>query len=348
MTKTADRAEGDAPFLGALLKRAVLSSSSPALQEKRRGVWVLRQWRDVVEEVDRLAAGLAALGARPGATVAIDGEIGPRIVLAAAAASALGARLLSIPTRASRQERDRVMDDPSVALVIGRGREVVAEWVQIAASGRRIPIVFDHATAGGRAPADGVLTYDALRALAAPAGWRVALPSPPPRRAHPKLWIEESTDWTEGLEAILGVWVQGGFTLALPELLAASDRDRREIAPESWLASAETVERAAARIIERLPLEGTFSATLLGKALDSESRIGSAILRPRLRGLLGLGALDRIEVGGGDRLAPSPSAYKLFARLGAAPRAARSAAIIVRDAASDKARPLEILPGAAE
>ncbi len=337
----------DAPYLRALLKRAARGPGSPAIEEKRRGGWARREWRDVVEEVDRLASGLATLGVKPGDVVAIDGEISGRILLVAAAASALGARIRSIPTRASRADRDSVVEDPAVSAVVGRGREVVAEWTQLSARGRRIPIVFDHATAGGRAPAEGVVTFDRLRALAPPSGWRDRLPAPTAGDAPVRVWIEESTDWVDGLDVILDSWVEDSIVLTLPELLAASDRDRREAEPEAWLASVDAIERAAGRIRERLPGRDASGGAWVASLLERTGGIAGKVLRPRLRALLGLARLDRIEVHADARLAPSAAASALFARLGAPPRVQRGGRASTRDGGVGGGLPFVAAEGAA-
>ena len=214
-------------------------------------------------------------------------------------------------------------------------------------SGRRIPIVFDHATAGSRAPAEGVVTFEGLRALAPPSGWRERLLAPAAGPAPTTIWIEESTDWIDGLDEILNVWIDRGVTLALPELLAASDRDRREIEPEAWLASADAVERAAERIRERLPAEGSVSGALVSSVLNGTGRFSGLVLRPRLRALFGLARLDRIEVHADGRRAPSAGAHELFERLGAPPRIARDDVAASREGGVGQGAPLVAVEGAA-
>lgn len=346
-TRSVDDPPSDIPFLSAFLERAARAPGLPALLEKRRGAWSRREWRDVVEEVDRLASGLTRLGVKRGDVVAIDGEINGRLLLVAAATAALGALIRSIPTRASREDRDRVVDDPSVAAVVGRGREVVAEWTQLSAQGRLIPIVFDHATAGSRAPAERVVTFERLRALAPPSGWRERLAALAAGPAPATVWIEETTDWIDGLDEILNTWVERGVTLALPELLAASDRDRRGIEPEAWLASADTLERAAERIRERLPAEGSLSSALVSSTLNGTGRFSGLVLRPRLRALFGLARLDRIEVHADGRRAPSAGANELFERLGAPPRIARKDAPASREGGVGERASLVAAEGAA-
>jgi hypothetical protein len=201
--------------------------------------------------------------------------------------------------------------------VVGQGREVVAEWTAIAGRGRKVPIVFDHATAGGRSPAEGVVTYDGLRALGADAPFFEIEPNAVPAGTTTgKLWLEEATDWRHGLETLLADWVAEGWTLALPELLAAADRDRREAAPQRWLASVATLEQAVVRLRDRAPVGASWSARGLRRALAGQFDRGAPFLRGRLRRLLGLRHVSGIEIHAGEREVLSTETAAFFAWLG--------------------------------
>src|SRR6266496_4632822 len=91
-------------FADRLIAAARRNAGAPALLHKERGTWVMRRWGDVLDEIDRLVAGLRHLGLSPGGQVAIDGEITAHLFLAGAAIRAAGGRILSVPVSASPQE----------------------------------------------------------------------------------------------------------------------------------------------------------------------------------------------------------------------------------------------------
>jgi len=303
-------------FLDGLVATARARADEPALIHKHRGVWVSRRWRDVLAEIDRLAAGLRSLGLAPGDLVAVDGEITARLFLTAAAVLASGGRILAVPISASAEELDRVLQDPAVALVLGQGRETVAEWSAATTKQRRVPIIFDHATPDSRPPDEGMVTLDNLRGLGAPLGWAEGLATTPPDGVEEILWTEETTDWREGLDVLLTDWISEGVPLALPELLAAAARDRAEIGPGRWIASIDRIERVAGTIRERLPERTSATGRLVAGALGGSRTPWAVGLSALLRKRIGLARLTGVEVYGPPGRDPSLEARQLFLQLG--------------------------------
>jgi len=314
---TARSPEGpQAPFLYRLLATAGRAPGAIALVHKHRGVWVTRHWRDVVGEIDRFAAGFRRLGVADGAAVAVEGEITARLFLVAAGALAAGARLRAVPPTVSAAERARVLADPSVAAVVAQGREAVAAWGDASEGGRQEPVVIDHATAGGRAPAPGVVTIEALRSMGETRGWEDCLRLGPAGRSARPSWVEESTGWVAGLDLLLDRWVDDGRPFALPELLAAAGRDRAEARPEVWIASVDRIEAAAAAIRERLPEPASLTGLLVAEALSNPRTPWSIATLGLVRRKLGLSRLDGVEAHPATRREPSAETARLFAGLG--------------------------------
>lgn len=284
----------DLPFLDRLIATARRHAGQPALLHKRRGVWVVRRWADVLEEIDRLAGGLRHLGLAAGGRVAIDGEITARLLLAGAALRAVGARIVAVPLAASPEELDRVVADPAIDLVIGQGRDTVAEWSEATRSRRQVPIIFDHATPDSQPPGAGIVTLPLLKMLGRPEGWAKSLDSTPRDHRLPVTWVEESTDWAAGLDIVLDHWVSSGEPLALPEILAAAARDRREIAPQRWIASDARLRQSEDLIRDRLPERRSISGWLVEGALDGAAAPWFAVTRAALRNRLGLRRLVAI------------------------------------------------------
>lgn len=302
----------DISFLDRLIATVRRNAGQPALLHKRRGVWVVRCWADVLEEIDRLAGGLRHLGVSEGSRVAVDGEITARLLLSTAAIRAIGAEIVSVPLSASPEALDRVVADPTISLVIGQGRETVEEWSEATRNRRDVPIVFDHATPDSQPPRHGIVTLPLLKLLGKPFGWAKSVDRKPTDAKLPVTWVEESTEWADGLEIVLDNWVSSGEPLALPELLAAAARDRREIAPQRWIASAARLQQNEAAIRERLPDRKSLSGWLVGGALTGATAPWFALTRALLRNRLGFRRLIAIT-------APAEaSSPQLYGRLGLA------------------------------
>jgi len=301
------------PFAERLIAAARRDSAAPALLHKERGAWVLRRWSEVLEEIDRLAAGLKQLGLDPGDRVAVEGQVTARLFLAGAAIRAAGGRILAVHSSASGADRSALLAEPSLALVIAQGREALAEWSEAARAQRRVPIVFDHATPDSRPPAEGIVTLAALRSLGERERWSadgaVALGT----RPLPVTWFEESTDWPEGLDVILDHWLSTGGAVALPELLAAAPRDRLELSPQNWIASRARLDAAERSVRDRLPERRTLAGQLVDGALQGSRLPWFAVTRRLLRHRLGLGRLSGIEVHAGYEPGGLPA---LFRQLG--------------------------------
>jgi hypothetical protein len=298
-------------FVDRLIATVRRNAGAPALLHKERGRWVVRRWSDVLDEIDRLVTGLQHLGLSPGGQVAIDGEITAHLFLAGAAIRAEGGRILSVPVSASLQELDRVLDDPSVDLVIGQGRDTVARWSE--RNRRRIPIIFDHATPDSRPPGEGIVTLATLKVLGEPAKWSKDTAAPSRSKSLPVTWFEESTDWVEGLDILLDHWVSSGEPVALPELLAAASRDRLELSPQSWIASLARLEFNERSIRERLPERNSAAGWLVDGALGGARLPWFSLTRTRLRSRLGLRRLAGIDVHPGHAQRRAPA---LFRQLG--------------------------------
>lgn len=327
-------------FLDRLLAAAGRSPAAASILHTRRGRRVVRRWRDVVAEADRYAAGFARHGLGEGKALVVEGEITPRLLIAAVAARAAGARVIAASPQANAAERAAILRRTQVAAVLVQSREAVEAWSE-AAEG--VAIVLDHVTAGGDGAATGVETLDGLRAAAPPRGWATRLPEAGGTpRIGPSVWVEETTAWRDGVETILDRWLDEAATLALPELLAAADRDRRDAAPAAWIVSSGRLEAAAGAFRARLPEPTTLTGRLVARALAAPSAPWARPLIGLIRRRLGLGALAAVELheDAGAPLAPASrqwlSALGVVAagrQRGAAP-ASGEAALAVAGAAS--------------
>lgn len=300
-------------FLDRLLSTAVARAEQAALVFKSRGQWQALSWSAVLEQVGRAAAGLTHVGVTPGGHVAVDGEITPHLLIVSAAAKAIGAKLVSVPLAASRSRLDALILDPRVQFVAGHGRDTVAEWQRFGERQRQVPILFDHATPESRSPGEGVLTFPQLTSLAPQPGWSAtSTPTQVARNAR-TLWFAETTDWEQGLDALLDRWLAEPIAVALPESRRAASRDQAELKPDLWLASADSLSRSAAALAARLPAGGRLRRLIDG-ALAGGQAPWHIALRHLLRRRTGLSRLSRIDVAPGQGI--PDDAVRLFVGLG--------------------------------
>lgn len=304
-------------FLAGLTKTARERADAPALIQKQRGRWIYWRWRDALREIDVLAGGLRHLGLRPGRTVVVDGEIRADLFLASAAVRAVGAKIRSVPLAATGEELTHILSDSTVVLIIAQGREALAEWSEAASDVRPLPIVFDHATPDSRSPEAGVVTFDQLKRLGKPANWSAGLASTPHDNPKDLTWLEESTDWADGLDLVLDHWISTGSTIALPEVLVASSRDRFELSPRKWIASSTRVLVNAQLIRDRLPAAGSSGYRLASAVLRGRWAPWHVATRWRIKKRLGLSRLHSINVHTVPRSEVSSEDAQFFQHLGA-------------------------------
>ena len=110
------------------------------------------------------------------------------------------------------------------------------------------------------------------------------------------LWVDEGTEWREGLSHLLNRWLGRGEGLAFPETSESAARDRCEIAPTGLLLSAARVEALAGEIDARLAPSGTWRRRLCDWTLENPHQGLRRWLKGRVRRLLGFHRLRRIEV----------------------------------------------------
>jgi len=300
-------------FLDRLLSAAVARGDRAALIFKSRGQWQKLSWTAVLQQIGRAAAGLAHLGVAPGGYVAVDGEITPRLLIVAAAAKAIGAELVAVPLDANRDTLDALILDRRVQFVAGHGRETVAEWQRFSVGHRLVPILFDHVTPESKSPGEGVFTFQQLTSLAPAPGWSIAATGSHTAGDADTVWFAETTDWEQGLDTLIDLWLSRPVAVALPESRRAADRDQAELQSQLWLASAASLSRSAAGLLGRLPADGRLRH-LIDATLSGGRAPWHQLLRYLLRKRTGLARLSRIDLGAGQHV-PSDASL-IFGGLG--------------------------------
>lgn len=232
--------DGPTSYRSTLLAAARNNADRPALVDRQGGLSAVWRWRTAVDEIDRLAAGLETMGLRAGDTVVVAGAATGPVLLAAAAAKAVGAELIQPPSTIAEESARALLRDPAVSVVIGDGPAETSVWRAAAARSRPVGIVTrsdDGRSAGGR-----VVTLDRLRALASRRGWAEVLPDVPAEAAAPSTVAAGEAD----LNVLLDIWAETGVTLALGDPRATPGADVARRPARSSAVDAEALPAAAA------------------------------------------------------------------------------------------------------
>lgn len=153
-----------------LMAHARARPEAPAMREKDLGIWQTWGWADVAREVREIACGLASLGFKPGDNLAVVGANRPHLYMAMVAAQSLRGVPVPLYQDAIAGEMVFMLDDASVEFVIAEDQEQVdkllecRELRQDGAPPLR-HIVYDDPKGLRHYAQDGLLGYDALRAL---------------------------------------------------------------------------------------------------------------------------------------------------------------------------------------
>lgn len=238
-----------------------------ALRHKHLGIWQVRTWGQVAEEVQRLADALQARGFSAGATLTIISRPRPQALLAALAAQWLGgvASLFDPLEPATGQVQLLGTLQPDFVLVEGREEILRLQAAQVVA---RVLVYLDKRGLPESIPFVQALDYAALiaqRPVAerAPQGLgqetafvfyrQGAQAIEQQRLSHAELLQEGqrlvareslgrqeealvARGFASGGQAryLLAPWLIAGFRLNFPENLATRDRDRRELGRHWW------------------------------------------------------------------------------------------------------------------
>ena len=287
--------------------------SAEAMRHRRRGVWLSWSRAAVSARVERLAAGLRVRGLGAGSAVVVSGDYTPSLVLFVAAATRLGAAVIPLPPGIARPELAAWLGGHAPALVFLGGRDALGVWgAALQQAERSSDIVVDvHLPWGQPVGADFAFAAELLGDLETD-----AVLARPDRNV---LWIEEGTEWTEGLPYILRAAAEGR-SLAFPESRAAAHRDRAAIQPGAIAISPDRHAALVGDLAGRLPAGGTIAARLtrwaLGAGRAGRERWYHRPVLHSLRRAFGLAGLRHLVVVGPRRGASPGAAGDLLTSLG--------------------------------
>ncbi len=132
-----------------LLKRnAETRGASPAMREKRQGIWRTLTWSGYFALVGDFALGLASLGFKRGDVLAVIGDNRPRLYAAQLAAQCLGGTPVPLYQDAAADELVYVLEHAEVGVVIAEDQEQVDKILSIRARLPKLRLVVYEDTRG--------------------------------------------------------------------------------------------------------------------------------------------------------------------------------------------------------
>lgn len=144
-----------------LLAHARLRPEHPALREKDLGIWQTWTWSQVAQEVERLAAGLHALGFKRGDHLAVVGENRPRLYFAMMAAQSLGGVPVPLYQDAIAAEMVYVFENAEIEFAVVENQEQVDKMLEVRSSWPRLrTIVYDDPRGLRHYDQAGLLPYE--------------------------------------------------------------------------------------------------------------------------------------------------------------------------------------------
>jgi hypothetical protein len=262
------------------------SASAPddtALLHKRKGRWRAFRWADVEGEVAWRAETLDAHGFDSGSRLAVSGAYEPDLIFIALAAATLGGAVLPVGRSlrgdglATRLTHFR----PTHAFV--QNRRIMAHWVTTKIGDSRIPLFSSQSAVRDSEHWQILLLAGLPETVSEPRNLRRHL------RHRAIVWVDEGTEWNDGLNTILDLWLENGTALAFPEAEGSVTRDRKEVRPTALLSSETRLQALDEEISQRL---GGWSRRF------AEARPRHPLARlilTRRNAVLGLGRLRPVE-----------------------------------------------------
>ena len=158
-----DRSDTPDTFARLLVHHGRVRGDKPAMREKDLGIWQTWTWSEAAAEVEVIANGLAALGFRPGQSLAIIGDNRPRLYWAMTAAQVLGGFPVPLYQDSVAQEMIHVLADAEVEFALAEDQEQVDKLLEILPQCPRLKrIIYDDPRGLANYVRPEILSYAAL------------------------------------------------------------------------------------------------------------------------------------------------------------------------------------------
>lgn len=313
-----------------LQRQAADHATRLALRHKHLGVWQVRTWQQLADEVHRLATAFQQRGFTEASTLVVLSRPRPEALIAALAAQWLGGvAVLFDPLQGSAAQVELLRElNPGYFFAEGAEEMALVGAAKLSAS-----LLF-YADGRGVAAeyAEAALDYAVLVATSADPALKVRARTERSafnfyrlhedqhielqRISHGELvregarlvQLEHLGPDEEALAArafaaggqaryLLAPWLIAGFRLNFPENLHTRDRDRRELGPTLVAGTRETYGRLYQEVLTRLPDAGTWQRRLVDWALAAQPGalrrlLGYWLVRRALRDIIGFSRIQ--------------------------------------------------------
>jgi long-subunit acyl-CoA synthetase (AMP-forming) len=297
-----------------------------ALRHKHLGIWQVRSWAQVAEEVRTLADGLQANGFGAGASLLVLSRPRPEALLLSLAAQWLGGEAALFDPLEPAAPQAALLSELQPQFLFAEG---LAELRRVHGAGVTPGLLLyaDKRGVANDGLAAAAVDYQTLL------GERRDAQSPTQARADTTAFALYRQDATGELECqrishsellqhglhvvqheqlgrheealaarafaaggqaryLLAPWLITGFRLNFPESLATRDHDRRELGPTLVAGTRETYRRLHTQVLHRLPEAGSWRRRLVDWALRPapgswRRGVGYWLIRRPLRDVLG-------------------------------------------------------------
>jgi len=274
-----EQSEGlrDAESGNALRRWVERRPGASAFLHKRRGRWQSFPRSYIAREVERVAAVLKERSSRGHVRLAASGLYEPDLVILALAALSSGGEvfLLDADLRGEALTRGLSAIRPTHAFV--QSRRTIARWLAATpATTMRLQLFSPQAFVGGNSAWDVVPLHNSATAVAVLPAWQAWTWRAQPRFAS-IAWIDEGSEWRDGLRRLLDSAIHDDLTIAFPETAESAVRDRRQVQPTALIASPARRHRLEEDGRARLAPEGSFGRRLSDRAEATDG--GGPVLR---------------------------------------------------------------------
>ena len=316
MTAASDPGSDTFPKLLAGLAKT--RADAPAYREKEYGIWQTYDWAHVADQVNRLAAGLAALGFGRGDRLIVIGDNRPRLYWAMAAAQSLGGVPVPVYQDSVTEELAYVVDHAGARYAVGENQEQIDKLLEIQKSVPSLATLIYEDPRGLR-HYEGLLSYDEVQTRGKPEA--VAAEVARGRRGddaimlytsgttgRPKgavlsydnlIWAARAGAAFDGLKAgdellsyLPMAWVgdhlfsyaQGyvlGLVVNCPESAATVMTDLREIGPTYYFAPPRVLENLITQVTIRMEDAGLIKRKLFQYFMTLARRVGPPLIDGR-------------------------------------------------------------------
>ncbi|WP_346284656.1 AMP-binding protein [Zoogloea sp.] len=264
-----------------------------ALLHKRRGRWMAWRWADVRREVAELSAALAARGFGPGERLALAGPFEPTLVLLALGARNAGGEVVAVSPDLSGQALLDGLSAAGAHHLFVASRDGASRAIAAYAGARAAPRLYLREAPAQRSAGLSVTPIAELFGEPRPMPERIEWDR---LRSSRSAWVEEGSEWAEGLGLILERLLTHGQAFAFPENAESASRDRCDIAPVMLLLSAARAGALHDKLDQRLAPSGSLGRRLWDWAQRHAGRPGAhRHLRSHVRRIAGLHRVRAVE-----------------------------------------------------